>query len=73
MKRTTRMTPQVLEPYTEQDVRNWNEGLAKCEEAMRLCELSIQAGFPCQSDLDACTAVRDQIRKMKEVFAPGHP
>lgn len=67
------MRPKVLEPYTEQDVMEWNASLAKCEAAIGQCQLAIQAGFPCEQDMQACQAVRDQLTKMKQVYAPGYP
>ena len=65
--------PQVLQPFSEADVKQWNEALRMCEDAIGQCQLGIQAGFPCQDQESACTALRDQIAKMKAVYAPGFP
>ena len=73
MSKTRQLKPQVLEPFSPQDLEQWNEALRQCEAAMRGCELGIQAGFPCEDQLSACTALRDQIAKMKQVYAPGYP
>ena len=73
MSKARTMKPQVLQPFSKQDLEQWNQALAQCEEAMRQCELGNQAGFPCEDQLQACTALRDQIAKMKQVYAPGYP
>jgi hypothetical protein len=73
MRNAKSMKPQVLRPFTQQDLEQWNEALRQCEEAMRQCELGNQAGFPCDDQLQACAALRDQIAKMKSVYAPGYP
>jgi hypothetical protein len=73
MSRTRQLKPQVLQPFSQQDLETWNEALRQCEEAMRQCELGIQAGLPCDDQLSACTALRDQIARMKQVYAPGYP
>lgn len=73
MSKTRRVGPQVAAPFSMVDVQQWNDALAKCEDAMRQCEMAIQAGFPCQGERDACAALKEQLTKMKEVYAPGVP
>jgi len=67
------MRPKVKGPFTEQDIRTWNEALATCEKVREECELGIQAGFPCQEQLEACQALRDQLTAMKKTYAPHLP
>lgn len=73
MKRSNSPRPGVKAPFSTQDVEKWNEALMQCERAREMCELGVQAGIPCEDMLSQCQAVRDQLTKLKQVFAPGVP
>jgi len=73
MSRPKSLKPKVLGPYTEADVAQWNEALDQCQAAILQCQLGIQAGFPCQDQLSACQALKEQLGQMKSTFAPGMP
>lgn len=73
MKRSNGPRPGVKAPFTQQSVEEWNKALMQCEQAREMCELGVQAGIPCEEMLSQCQAVRDQLTKLKQVFAPGVP
>lgn len=73
MKSAKSMKPKVLGPYTEQDLKQWNEALRLCAMAREQIELAEQAGFPSADQLQAVNALCEQLTRMKSVYAPGYP
>jgi len=60
-------------PYTAADLKRWNDSLGQLERTRVEIEQALAAGFPCQEQQQACTALRDQIMQMKKVYFPNKP